>query len=383
MVLSRGKLLLCFTVLLSFVACNVLESPNAISELPTTESKVTAVLAPTTTLTPAIFPTDTAVPQSDVDITAAPLYEVPLFSTWQSYENQGLKLAMRYPPDWFLTQRGNGLTLTAPEMVNIGSESIPWLIWVSEHPKFAEDASLFDVIVNEYHFPNVIEQFEESLTEEIINGRTAYRSTIIPAAPGGQLSVFFEVDDRFVEVTLRPFDAERPYENQEALSQLFATFLETVTFLEEQSSEEDSELGSIFTSQDYGFSVSVPPGWTVVSSLRHRVSLVKQGTGISLRFGVKWATDEIDLVRTGVSAGDFFPRESVIFLGEPIASDELIYLGKVKAIFYEKAVEIVRGNLIFVITVESNQLDYEAIEIPDDIKAEADAIVASVVRINE
>jgi hypothetical protein len=72
-----------------------------------------------------------------------------------------------------------------------------------------------------------MEHFEETLIEENINGRTAYRSTIIPAI-GGQQSVFFEDGDRFVEVTLRPFDAERPYENQAQYVELFANFLETI-----------------------------------------------------------------------------------------------------------------------------------------------------------
>jgi hypothetical protein len=148
------------------------------------------------------------------------------------YENPALGLALRYPPDWTVTERGNGLTLTAPQTAVVDSEEIPWTIWISAHPKFAADASLFDVIVNEYHFPDVVERFEETLTEEMVNGRMAYRSTIIPAI-GGQQSVFFEDGDRFVEVTLRPFDAERPYENQAAFVELLMTLLETVMLNDE------------------------------------------------------------------------------------------------------------------------------------------------------
>ena len=154
-------------------------------------------------------------------------------AAWQPYENAELGLAFHYPAEWTLTGRENGLTLTAPQIVDIGSDTVPWTIWVSLHEKFAEDASLFEVIVNQYHFQGVIENFEDTLTEETINGQTAYRSTILPGAPGGQLSVFFEDGDRFVEVMLRPFDEERPYPNQEAFAQLFATLLQSVTFIED------------------------------------------------------------------------------------------------------------------------------------------------------
>ncbi|MAT96339.1 MAG: hypothetical protein CL608_04280 [Anaerolineaceae bacterium] len=157
---------------------------------------------------------------------------VPDLDAWSSYDDPELDLAFRYPPNWTITKRDNGLTLTAPQTAVVESETVPWTIWVSERPKFAEDASLFDVIVNEYHFPNVIEQFEATLTEETINGRTAYRSTIIPAI-GGQQTVFFEDGDRFIEVTLRPFDREQPHENQEAFAELLTTFLETIVFSEE------------------------------------------------------------------------------------------------------------------------------------------------------
>jgi hypothetical protein len=131
-------------------------------------------------------------------------------------------------------------------------------------------------------------------------------------------------------------------------------------------------------SQEYGLSLHYPPGWTPVTTLPNRVSLVREGTSIALRFQVKCLTEDVNLVRSGVAAGSFLPRDPVIFLGQPISSDILVYQGKDKAVFYEKAAEITRGDLAFAITLESNRLDYEAVMIPQDVQAEADAIVASV-----
>ncbi len=132
-----------------------------------------------------------------------------------------------------------------------------------------------------------------------------------------------------------------------------------------------------FTSQEYGFSLQYPPGWTPVATLPNQVSLIHAGDSIALRFGVRRVTEDINLVRSGVSAGNFVPKEPVTFIGQPISSEVLVYQGKDKAVFYAQADEIARGDLVFVITLESNQLDYEAIEIPPQIQAEADAIVAS------
>jgi hypothetical protein len=132
------------------------------------------------------------------------------------------------------------------------------------------------------------------------------------------------------------------------------------------------------TSQTHGFSLQYPPGWTPVTTLPNRVSLVREGTGIALRLMVRHATEDVNLVRSGVAAGSFIPRDPVNFLGQPISSEVLVNRDKAKAVFYERAAEITRGDLVFVITLESNRLDYEAIVIPQDVQAEADAIVASV-----
>ena len=160
--------------------------------------------------------------------------------SWTQYENPSLHLALRYPPDWTVAEHEIYITLTAPQTVTIDSEVIPWSIWVSVFEKFAENASLYEVIVNKYHFEGVINRFEETLTAETINDQTVYRSTILPAL-GGQMSYFFDDGDRFVEVALRPFDAERPHDNQGTFAQMFTRLLETVEFTEMSTEEDERE----------------------------------------------------------------------------------------------------------------------------------------------
>ena len=93
---------------------------------------------------------------------------------------------------------------------------------------------------------------------------------------------------------------------------------------------------------------------------------------------MKHADEDINLVRTGVAAGDIVERDPIVFLGRPVTSQALVYQGRNKAVFYDKADEIVRDDLIFVISLEKNQMDYEAIDIPPDVQTEADAILRTV-----
>lgn len=234
-----------FAVFIGLVACQ--EAATTAAELPPTEMAVpldnSAVEDKTTTIAPAVF-------------------TIPTLDTWVRYENPTLRFALRHPADWTVTGRGNGITLNAPQMVTIEAEPTPWSVWVSVREKFAEDASLFDVIVNDYHFEGVIEQFKQTLTEETVNGQMVYRSTIIQAAFGGQLSVFFEDGDRFVEVMLRPFNAERPYENQEAFAELFTILLESVEFTEELAEALADPAEHLSFSQPFLLLADYPPSNT-------------------------------------------------------------------------------------------------------------------------
>lgn len=133
----------------------------------------------------------------------------------------------------------------------------------------------------------------------------------------------------------------------------------------------------VYQNEGYGFSVRHPANWTLVELLERRQIAFTPGSAIALRIFIKFAVEDVNLVRTGVSAGDFESEGTVTFLGEPVEKDALVFQGKAKAIFYDKADEIRRGDVVFVITLESNRSPYEAIDIPADIQAMADEIVES------
>ncbi len=127
-----------------------------------------------------------------------------------------------------------------------------------------------------------------------------------------------------------------------------------------------------------GFAFQYPAHWTVAPR-DHIVSVVHQGTGIALRFRFKQLGEELPLTPSGVSAGDLVNQGEIPFLGQMVAKNVLVYQGKDKAVLYDNLAELPRGHLIFSLQLAANDNDYEAIDIPDAIQTEADAIIASFV----
>lgn len=126
----------------------------------------------------------------------------------------------------------------------------------------------------------------------------------------------------------------------------------------------------------YGFLFAYPTGWTPIE-LSKRVAITYQGSSISLRIWVKRVTEDTEIVRSGVPAGDLIMRGTVTFLGQELTKNVLVYQGKDKAVLYNNAGEVQVGDLVFAISLESNRSDYESIVIPEDIQEQADKILES------
>jgi hypothetical protein len=135
-----------------------------------------------------------------------------------------------------------------------------------------------------------------------------------------------------------------------------------------------------YTNDEYGFSFSYPSNWLLVES-PHRILLASGSVG-SLLIQFKRMGEEVVITRTGVPAGDLVAEGFVDFLGEAVAREVLVYQGRDKAVLYEAAAEIERGELLFTIWLQSNRPDYESIDIPGNVQREADGIVESFRSVN-
>lgn len=133
-----------------------------------------------------------------------------------------------------------------------------------------------------------------------------------------------------------------------------------------------------FRDETYGFTFQYPAHWAVTTD-DNMVSIIKSDTTIALHIRFKQVGEALAITPTGVSAGDLVTQGDVLFLGQVVAQNVLVYQGKDKAVLYDNLAELPRGHLIFSLELASHDSDYEAIDIPEDIQAEVEAIIASFV----
>jgi putative hemolysin len=133
----------------------------------------------------------------------------------------------------------------------------------------------------------------------------------------------------------------------------------------------------------YGFSFDPPSEWSVEEK---QVSndeamgeyLVFRRPGYSMFVGYQWADEAFRPFRTGMPQGDFVDGGATTLLGQPVPKQILVWDGKNKVIAYGGRIKM--GDLILVMyldAVETPDAGYDALNIPPEVIAEADQIIAS------
>lgn len=143
-----------------------------------------------------------------------------------------------------------------------------------------------------------------------------------------------------------------------------------------QVSEE--ETWQVHHNTEYGFSFRYPDQlWTLVERPDDKtlLALAYKEMGIALRFRFKRSGEEGELHIYGGAAGDFVSRGTVDFLGERVERYALVFRGVDKAIHYNRAREIQRGDLVFMIGLVSNRSNYEEAVVPEAVQAEAEQVL--------
>jgi len=98
---------------------------------------------------------------------------------------------------------------------------------------------------------------------------------------------------------------------------------------------------------------------------------------LTLVIGYRRVAEDVRLRPGGLPAGDFETRGAVIFLGQELRRDVLVYDGKDKAVHYNGTAGMQIGNLEFSISLHEFTADYQAIAIPEASQAVVDQIVES------
>ncbi|MGD9030169.1 MAG: L,D-transpeptidase family protein, partial [Anaerolineae bacterium] len=141
--------------------------------------------------------------------------------------------------------------------------------------------------------------------------------------------------------------------------------------------EEDPYLGWIrYVRADYGFSLRYPPAWTLVEG-RNFIDLRQQR--LHLLIGYRDVEESINISgQAEPPPGDVVPAGIVPFLGQQVPKAVLMYHGKAKAVIYNDADRIWIGDRVFLLNLKDFAPDYEAVDIPEAVQAEADRIIGSL-----
>lgn len=129
-----------------------------------------------------------------------------------------------------------------------------------------------------------------------------------------------------------------------------------------------------YANEAYQFTLRYPATWT----LEEDANLLKFSQG-TLVFALTFQHqgENAPPIWTGMPAGDFENRGTILFLGQEISKNALVYEGKVKALTYSAEVD----DLAFSIRLDDmSGMDYQTIEISEAVQNEIDQIVASFER---
>jgi hypothetical protein len=99
--------------------------------------------------------------------------------------------------------------------------------------------------------------------------------------------------------------------------------------------------------------------------------------GYSMFVGYQWANEAFKPFRTGMPQGDFVDSGSASLLGQAVPKQNLVWDGKNKVVAYGGRIKVGDLILVFYLDGEPGAVSYEVLDIPPEIIAEADQIIAS------
>jgi hypothetical protein len=130
-----------------------------------------------------------------------------------------------------------------------------------------------------------------------------------------------------------------------------------------------------YVDEDYGFAFRYPATWT----LEQGPNLLKLSRGtLRLAIAFQHQGEQVPPPWTGMPAGDFESRGTMVFLEQEIEKKALVYEGKVKVLTYNAKV----GDSWFSIRLDDMvTADYQSVELPERAQSETDQIVDSFERL--
>ena len=141
-----------------------------------------------------------------------------------------------------------------------------------------------------------------------------------------------------------------------------------------ETSPMPAEESQTYTNPENGFTFKFPGDWTLEEA-PHYVFLRKGPFRLVIAY--RRPEESHNIQPTGMPSGELIDAGSVMFLGQEVSREELVMDDRVKRVLYDSAREIQFKNIAFVLMLDAGQNDYTAIDIPEEIQAVADQVLAS------
>lgn len=130
-----------------------------------------------------------------------------------------------------------------------------------------------------------------------------------------------------------------------------------------------------YTNDTYGFSFDPPSSWAIEGYDDH---VIFRQAPYFLFVGYKGADADTPPFRTGMPAGEFADGGTAQLLGQELPKKLLVYEGKTKVVDYGSNIGVGDLRLFIWLDIElSGGVSYDDADIPAEIIAEADQIIAS------
>jgi len=133
--------------------------------------------------------------------------------------------------------------------------------------------------------------------------------------------------------------------------------------------------GQAYTNETYGFTLNYPSDWMIEE---HEEYFLLKYPGYAFFLGYQWADEDPKPFRTGMPSGEFVGGGEALLLGQPIPKNVLVFEGKNKVVDYGGRIKI--GDLVIVMYLDGQETEtvaYQDIDIPPEIIATADQVIAS------
>lgn len=133
-----------------------------------------------------------------------------------------------------------------------------------------------------------------------------------------------------------------------------------------------------FTVPDYSFAIDVPPDWQLVVVPNALCLAPEASPQVALTIGYRGPIEDVNIVRSGVGAGDLITRGTAIILGKTVPRIVLVYQGQDKAILYNYATEINTPQIVLTASLDDWRTHYDAAVLIPTLQTTADQIVATL-----